>query len=141
MTAQRLGEFDAARRDASSSHFCWPLRRTWSIKPLTARQTPGATLQESGTQAGGPNQEEPQSHQRESAAVCLCGGKALITAKEETQDAYAAIESVLPWERFVGTVQEAEQLSITTEVEILVSRYPQLCKYTKELLKIKNKQL
>src|SRR5260221_8103643 len=64
-------------------------------------------------------------------------GKALITAKEATQDAYVASESVRRWERFVGTVQEAEQLTTTTEidtVEILVSRYPQLRKYTKELL-------
>ena len=44
-------------------------------------------------------------------------GKALITAKAETQDAYEAIEAVLAWERFVGTVEEAEQLTTTTEVD------------------------
>ncbi len=44
-------------------------------------------------------------------------GKALITAKAETQDAYQAIEAVITWEHFVGTVEEAEELSVTTEVD------------------------
>jgi TnpA family transposase len=64
-------------------------------------------------------------------------GKALIAAKAETQDAYQAIEAVIAWERFVGTVEEAEQLSTTNEVdsaELLIGRYTQLRKYTKELL-------
>ncbi|MGI9060491.1 MAG: Tn3 family transposase [Ktedonobacteraceae bacterium] len=64
-------------------------------------------------------------------------GKALITAKAETQDAYQAIEAVIAWERFVGTVEEAEQLSTTNDVdsaEVLIGRYAQLRKYTKELL-------
>ena len=64
-------------------------------------------------------------------------GKALITAKAQTQDAYQAIEAVIAWERFVGTVEEAQQLSTTNEVdsaELLIGRYMQLRKYTKELL-------
>jgi hypothetical protein len=66
-------------------------------------------------------------------------GKALITAKAETQDAYQAIEAVITWERFVGTVEEAEGLSITTEVdtaEQLIDRYDQFRKYTKKLVSV-----
>ena len=38
------------------------------------------------------------------------------------------------WERFIGTVEEAEQLSTTTETdtaELLISRHGQFRKYTK----------
>ncbi|HEY0755253.1 MAG TPA: hypothetical protein VGD98_14935 [Ktedonobacteraceae bacterium] len=52
-------------------------------------------------------------------------------------DAYKAIEAVLSWQRFITTVNEAEQLTTTTEVDtvqLLVDRYGQLRKYTKELV-------
>jgi len=44
---------------------------------------------------------------------------------------------VITWERFIGTVEEAEQLSTTTEIDtakLLISRYGQFRKYTRELL-------
>jgi hypothetical protein len=50
-----------------------------------------------------------------------------------------AIEAVITWERFVGTVEEAEELSTTTEIdtaELLIDRYGQFRKYTKELLSV-----
>jgi TnpA family transposase len=64
-------------------------------------------------------------------------GKALIAARDESNDAYQAIESVLDWEKFVSTVAEAEKLARPADfdyLELLDNRYSQLRRYTPKLL-------
>ncbi|MBN3885157.1 MAG: Tn3 family transposase [Nostoc sp. JL34] len=64
-------------------------------------------------------------------------GKALIAAKDESIDAYEAIESVLNWEKFISSVAEAEKLARPADfdyLELLDNRYSQLRRYTPKLL-------
>ncbi|MBD2628128.1 Tn3 family transposase [Trichormus variabilis] len=64
-------------------------------------------------------------------------GKALIAAREEENDAYQAIESVLDWEKFINSVVEAEKLARPADfdyLELLDNRYSQLRRYTPKLL-------
>src|SRR6266571_606923 len=137
MTAQRLGEFDVARRDATLVAFLLATAEDLVDQALDMHDKLLGQQFKKGERKQEDQIKKSRKAINEKVRLYARVGKALITAKEATQDAYVAIESVLPWERFVGTVQEAEQLTTTTEVdtvEILVSRYPQLRKYTKELL-------
>ncbi|CAD5988552.1 Transposase for transposon Tn501 (plasmid) [Planktothrix tepida] len=64
-------------------------------------------------------------------------GKALISAREESDDAYQAIESVLAWSQFISSVAEAEKLARPADfdyLELLSHRYSQLRRYTPKLL-------
>ena len=64
-------------------------------------------------------------------------GKALITAREAKQDLATALEEVMPWERFVATVTEAETLlqsKANDYLDGLGSYYGQLRKYAPLLL-------
>src|SRR5215217_746310 len=46
-------------------------------------------------------------------------GKALIAARESGADPYALIEEFVPWERFVETVSEAEDLAVPGAFDFL----------------------
>lgn len=64
-------------------------------------------------------------------------GKALISARESEQDPYELLQSIITWEKFVSTVEEAEQLARPADfdyLDLLDSRYHQLRKYTPRLL-------
>ncbi len=64
-------------------------------------------------------------------------GKALIVAKDSKTDAYEAIQSILPWEKFVSTVVEAEKLARPDNfdyLDLFENRYSQLRRYTPKLL-------
>lgn len=64
-------------------------------------------------------------------------GKALITAREEEQDLLTALQSVMPWERFVVTVTEAEALiqpKTGDYLDGLGAYYSQLRRYAPLLL-------
>ncbi len=64
-------------------------------------------------------------------------GNALIRAKEETLDPYQTLEAVLPWERFVASVQEARTLTRPGDLDyldLLDDAYPQVRKYSPALL-------
>ncbi len=64
-------------------------------------------------------------------------GKALITARDADQDPFSALQSVMPWERFVASVTEAETLlqpKTGDYLDGLSAYYPQLRKYAPLLL-------
>lgn len=64
-------------------------------------------------------------------------GDALINAREGEGDAYAAIESVLSWDNFLKSVEEAGKLARPADFDyfdLLDRRYSQLRRYTPTLL-------
>jgi hypothetical protein len=64
-------------------------------------------------------------------------GKALITARDEEQDLFTALQTVMPWERFVASVTEAKTLlqpKTGDYLDGLRTYYPQLRKYAPLLL-------
>jgi len=68
--------------------------------------------------------------------IDICG--ALIKAKEEGMDAFTALDSVMPWNKIVESVEEAKQLSRPANydyLDLLETRYSYLRKYTPTLLR------
>ena len=64
-------------------------------------------------------------------------GQALLEAKENDEDPFAAIESVLPWDAFVASVNEAQKLAQPEEFDFLHNigeSYAKLRRYTPEFL-------
>src|SRR6266568_2351269 len=129
MTAQRLGEFDVARRDATLVAFLLATAEDLVDQALDMHDKLLGQQFKKGERKQEDQIKKSRKAINEKVRLYARVGKALITAKAETQDAYQAIETIITWEHFVGTVEEAEQLSTTTTevdtVEILVSRYPQ----------------
>ncbi|GAA3332573.1 hypothetical protein GCM10020331_093250 [Ectobacillus funiculus] len=61
--------------------------------------------------------------------IDICG--ALIKAKEEGMDAFTALDSVMPWNKIVESVEEAKQLSRPANydyLDLLETRYSYLRK-------------
>ena len=66
-------------------------------------------------------------------------GQALLEAKEHDKDPFAAIESVLPWDVFVDSVNEAQQLAQPEEFDFLSylgASYAMLRRYTPKFLNV-----
>ncbi|MDP9317432.1 MAG: Tn3 family transposase [Chloroflexota bacterium] len=64
-------------------------------------------------------------------------GKALIAAREQARDPFVAVEAVLPWDAFVTTVAEAEQLAQPPAfdyLDLLDDFYGQVRRYAPALL-------
>lgn len=65
-------------------------------------------------------------------------GDALIKAREEGLDPFVMLETVMPWEKFVESIEEAKKLSRPLNydyLDLLESRFNYLRKYTPTLLK------
>ncbi|PFW76283.1 DDE transposase [Bacillus sp. AFS075960] len=65
-------------------------------------------------------------------------GTALIKAKNENIDPFILLETVMPWDKFIASVEEAKQLSRPMNydyLDLLESRYNYLRKYTPTLLR------
>ena len=136
-TAQRLVRFDDERRDATLVAFLLLTAEELVDTALDMHDKLIGQQVKKGERKQVEHLQKSRKAINEKVRLYARVGKALIEAKQETQDAYQAIESVITWERFIGTVEEAEQLSTTTETdtaELLISRYGQFRKYTKELL-------
>ncbi|MBW4511487.1 MAG: Tn3 family transposase [Scytonematopsis contorta HA4267-MV1] len=66
-------------------------------------------------------------------------GDALINARNGQEDAYTAIESVLVWDKFVKSVEEAKKLARPVDFDyfdLLDNRYSQLRRYAPKLLSV-----
>lgn len=66
-------------------------------------------------------------------------GKALVDAREQKQDPFKAIESIINWDDFVCSVQEAQQLAQPDDFDFLHrvnDSYAMLRRYTPELLQV-----
>ncbi len=64
-------------------------------------------------------------------------GRALIAARETGEDPYGALESVLPWDRYVKSVEQAEDLSGPEDfdyLDLIGSRYGWMRRYAPTLL-------
>lgn len=65
-------------------------------------------------------------------------GKALIEAKEANLDPFESLQSIIPWEQFIQTVEQAEELSRPVEfdyLDLLDNHYGQLRKFAPRLLR------
>jgi len=66
-------------------------------------------------------------------------GQALIKAKEENLDVFKVLDSVIEWNSFVSSVEEAQELARPADydyLDLLQKRFYSLRKYTPTLLKV-----
>ncbi|MEK5105051.1 Tn3 family transposase [Cytobacillus sp. FSL M8-0252] len=66
-------------------------------------------------------------------------GQALIKAKEEKLDVFEVLESIIEWNSFVSSVEEAQELARPADydyLDLLQKRFYSLRKYTPTLLKV-----
>jgi hypothetical protein len=66
-------------------------------------------------------------------------GQALIKAKEEKLDVFEVLESVIEWNSFVSSVEEAQELARPADydyLDLLQKRFYSLRKYTPTLLRV-----
>ena len=66
-------------------------------------------------------------------------GRALLEARESGEDAFAAIESVIPWEAFIASVAEAQKLAQGDDFDFLPrigEGYHVLRRYSREFLTV-----
>lgn len=66
-------------------------------------------------------------------------GQALMEAKQNGGDPFAAIEAVIPWERFIASVTEAQQLSQPADFDFLHrigQNYATIRRYAPEFLSV-----
>ncbi|MBM7585655.1 TnpA family transposase [Bacillus pakistanensis] len=65
-------------------------------------------------------------------------GKALITAREEDLDPYESLQSIISWDQFIQTVEQAETLARPVEfdyLDLIDNHYGQLRKFAPRLLR------
>lgn len=82
-----------------------------------------------------------QSGRRINDQLLLYGkiGRALVKAKAEGVDAFAAIETVLPWDEFAASVAETGKLSQPEEfdfIHLLAENWPTVRRYAPALLEV-----
>jgi TnpA family transposase len=66
-------------------------------------------------------------------------GRALVKAKAEGNDAFAAIETVIPWDEFEASIAETGKLSQPEEfdfIHLLAENYPNIRRYAPALLEV-----
>jgi len=95
MTAQRLGEFDVARRDATLVAFLLATAEDLVDQALDMHDKLLGQQFKKGERKQEDQIKKSRKAINEKVRLYARVGKALITAKEATQDAYVAIESVL----------------------------------------------
>jgi len=66
-------------------------------------------------------------------------GQALLDAKQNGSDPYAAIEKIIPWEKFTSSINEANKLAMNEDFDFLPrisENYPTLRRYIPQFLNI-----
>jgi TnpA family transposase len=137
LSPQRLRNLPADQRDATLVAFLHHQATELTDQALAIHDQIFAKLLGRGAHQQGAAAQQDGRAINEKVVLYARVGRALIRAKDADQDAYQAITTVLPWERFVETVDEAEKLARPEEfdfLELLDTHYSYLREYTPLLL-------
>lgn len=96
------------------------------------------TLQNKGRRAQEELQKKNGKSINEKVVHFANLGSALIKARDENIDPFITIESIMPWDKMVESVKEANNLLRPIDydyLDLLVNKFPHLRKYTPILLK------
>ena len=110
-TPSFLGRFDGPRRYATLVAFLLESAATLTDQILDLHDWLMTQYLHRSEQAHAEQFHQSGRQINEKVRLYATVGKALIAAREQEQDPYQAIQVVLPWERFVQSVAEAEQLA------------------------------
>lgn len=134
---QFLARFDAGRRYATLVASLVELAAMLTDTALEMHDRILGNLFKQGQQKQRAHFEQRGQAINEKVRLYASVGKALITAKEQATDPYQALEVVVPWERFVASVEEAGTLARPRDLDyldLLDDSYSQIRKYSPALL-------
>ena len=119
MTPQNLSTLGAGRRRATLVAYL--LERAASLTD-EALEMHDRMVGEALARAKATRDENLKGHGKrvnEKVGLYAGVGKALIAARESGEDPYALIEEFVPWERFIESVAEAEDLALPEAFDFL----------------------
>lgn len=134
---QFLARFEAGRRYATLVASLVELAATLTDTALEMHDRMLGNLFKQGQQKQRAHFEQRGQAINEKVRLYASVGKALIAAKEQATDPYQALEAVVPWERFVASVEEAGTLARPRDLDyldLLDDSYSQIRKYSPALL-------
>jgi hypothetical protein len=134
---QFLARFDEQRRYATLAASLVELAATLTDTALEMHDRILGNLFKQGQQKQRAHFEQRGQAINEKVRLYASVGKALIAAKEQATDPYQAVEAVVPWERFVASVEEAGTLARPRDLDyldLLDDSYSQIRKYSPALL-------
>ena len=136
-TVQHLAELEPLRRYATLTALVLELTATLTDEALNMFEHLIASLFKKTARAHADEFHRSGKAINEKLRLYARIGEALIAAKATSSDAFAAIEGVLPWNRFESTVAEAHKLAqpeAFDDLALLDDRYASVRKFAPLLL-------
>jgi TnpA family transposase len=136
-TPQHLRRFDPDHRHATLVAYLSERVATLADEALDMHDRLVSEMLGKGEKARDENFRKRGKAINEKVSLYAAIGKALISARETGQDPYAVIEDAVGWERFVQSIEEAEELALPTDfdfLEHLEGQYRRLRGYAPVLL-------
>ncbi len=136
-TPQHLRRFDADHRHATLVAYLSERAATLADEALDMHDRLVGEMLGKGEKARDENFRKRGKSINEKVGLYAAVGKALITARETGGDPYAGIEKAVGWERFVESIEEAEELALPADfdyLEQLEGQYRRLRGYAPALL-------
>jgi TnpA family transposase len=136
-TVQHLAELEPLRRYATLTALVLELTATLTDEALNMFEHLIASLFKKTARAHADEFHRSGKAINEKLRLYARIGEALIAARATRSDAFAAIENVLPWDRFESTVAEAHQLAqpeAFDSLALLDDRYASVRKFAPLLL-------
>jgi GNAT superfamily N-acetyltransferase len=136
-TPQHLRRFDPYHRHATLVAYLSERSATLADEALDMHDRLVGEMLGKGEKARDENFRKRGKAINEKVGLYAAVGKALIDARETGDDPYAAIEVSVGWERFVGSIEEAEELALPADfdyLEHLDGQYRRLRGYAPALL-------
>ena len=136
-TPQHLRRFDPDHRHATLVAYLSERAATLADEALDMHDRLVGEMLGKGEKARDENFRKRGKAINEKVGLYAAVGKALIAARETGEDPYAVIEDSVGWERFVESIEEAEELALPADfdyLEHLEGQYRRLRGYAPALL-------
>ncbi len=137
MKPQHLARFDPQRRYATLVAFLMETSQSLTDEVLEMHDRMIGSLLGAGERARDSRLQANGKAINEKVRLYARVGRALIAARESEGDPFKALESVIPWEGYVLSVAEADELSQPEDfdyLDLIESRYGWVRRYAPKLL-------
>jgi len=131
--------FDDLKKHAILAAYLVELAQDLTDQAFVIHDRQIAQLQKKGRNAQDELQKKNGKSINEKVAHFADLGAALIKARNEGTDPFAALEAVMPWDKLVASVEEAKQLARPIDydfLDLLETKFYVLRKYTPTMLKV-----
>ena len=130
--------FDERKRYALLALYLYDLSQTLTDKAIEIHDRQINTLLSKGRKKQEELHKQNSKSLNEKIVHYVDIGTALIKAKKENIDPFKVLESVMPWNKIINSIEEAKKLARPLNydyIDLLENRYSQLRKYTPILVK------